>query len=43
MMRGPDGGPSRAVKLLTLVVVIAVLGTSAAALTPVLGWLLSLL
>ncbi|MFD0485013.1 hypothetical protein ACFQ46_20665 [Kineococcus sp. GCM10028916] len=43
MMRGPDGGPSRAVRLMTLIVVIAVLGASAAALTPVLGWLLDLL
>ena len=43
MMRGPDGGPSRAVKLMTLVVVLAVLAGSAAALTPVLGWLVGLL
>jgi hypothetical protein len=43
MMRGPDGGPSKAVRLLTLLVVVAVLGGSAAALTPVLGWLLDLL
>ncbi|MBB2902584.1 type II secretory pathway component PulK [Kineococcus radiotolerans] len=43
MMRGPDGGPSRGVRLLTLLVLVAVLGGSAAALTPVLGWLLGLL
>ncbi|NAZ74669.1 MULTISPECIES: hypothetical protein [Kineococcus] len=43
MMRGPDGGPSRGVRLITLLVIVAVLGGTAAALTPVLGWLLDLL
>jgi hypothetical protein len=43
MMRGPDGGPSRAIRLVTLIVVLAVLLGSAAALTPALGWLLDLL
>jgi len=43
MMRGPDGGPSRGVRLLTLIVILAVVAGSAAALTPVLGWLLNLL
>ncbi|MGI4894756.1 MAG: hypothetical protein ACRYF3_06565 [Janthinobacterium lividum] len=43
MMRGPDGGPSRGVRLITVVLIVAVFGGAAAALSPVLGWLLNLL
>lgn len=43
MMRGPDGGPSRGLRLLALIVALTLLGAAATALTPVLGWLLDLL
>ncbi|WP_337061952.1 hypothetical protein [Kineococcus sp. G2] len=42
-LRGPDGGPSRGTRLVTVVVVVALLGAAATALLPVLGWLLDLL
>ena len=43
MLRGPDGGPSRVVRLITVLLIVAVLGGTAAVLSPVLGWLLRLL
>ncbi|WP_369056096.1 MULTISPECIES: hypothetical protein [Kineococcus] len=42
-LRGPDGGPSRGVRLLTVVVVVALVAGSATVLLPVLGWLVDLL
>ena len=43
MMRGPDGGPSRGLRLMALIVALALVGAAATALTPLLTWLLDLL
>ncbi|MCI2237371.1 hypothetical protein MO973_40715 [Paenibacillus sp. TRM 82003] len=42
-LRGPDGGPSRGTRLVTVVLVVALLGAAATALLPVLSWLLGVL
>ncbi len=42
-LRGPDGGPSRAVRLITVVLIVALAGAAATALLPVLRWFLDLL
>ncbi|WP_432485456.1 hypothetical protein [Kineococcus esterisolvens] len=42
-LRGPDGGPSRGVRLVTVVLVVALVGATATALAPVLRWFLDLL
>ena len=42
-LRGPDGGPSRAVRLITVVLIVALVGAAATALLPVLRWFLDLL
>ncbi len=42
-LRGPDGGPSRGVRLITIVLVVALVAAGATALAPVLRWLLDLL
>ena len=44
LLRDPDtGGPSRAVRLVALVVALGMLALSATALSPVLQWLLDIL
>ncbi|NAZ82059.1 hypothetical protein GTR02_09540 [Kineococcus sp. R8] len=42
-LRGPDGGPSRGVRLVAVLLALALLGGAATALFPVLRWLADLL
>ena len=42
-LRGPDGGPSRGVRLMAVLLALALLGGAATSLFPVLSWLGDLL